>query len=318
MLPEDPGSGVGLCDIHCHGAAGHSFGDTADGSRAAAAHLAARGVTAIVASLVTAPPARLLTQVRTLAPLVADGTLLGIHLEGPFLSERCRGAHDPNLLLDPDPRLVERLVSAATELGAPRAIRQLTFAPERPDALALVPVLAELGIVPAVGHTAAGARDVEVAIAATVAASGRPALVTHLFNGMPPFHHRNGGPVAAALAAAARGDAIVELIADGVHVAAEVVRMVFDTLGPDRIALVSDSTAATGLGDGDYLLGGLRVRVAGGTARLSRQDEDPGPIAGSTSTLAECVRWAVASAGVAETDAIRAATRTPWAAIGPG
>ncbi|MGB7819092.1 MAG: N-acetylglucosamine-6-phosphate deacetylase, partial [Ornithinibacter sp.] len=143
---------------------------------------------------------------------------------------------------------------------------------------------------------------------------GGPALVTHLFNGMPPLHHRSGGPVAAALTAAARGEAIVELITDGVHVAPEVVRMVFETIGPDAVALVSDSMAATGLGDGTYRLGSLDVEVTDGIARTT----DTGAIAGSTSTLADCVRWAVEVAGVDPADAERSASITPARALGLG
>ncbi len=136
--------------------------------------------------------------------------------------------------------------------------------------------------------------------------------MTHLFNAMPPLHHRAGGPVAAALSAAARGEAVVELVADGVHVAGEVVRMVFETVGPDGVALVSDAMAAAGLGDGTYRLGSLEVVVAGGTARTC----DTGAIAGSTSTLAECVRWAVDVAGVHEPEAVTAASTTPARALG--
>ncbi|MGL4742935.1 MAG: N-acetylglucosamine-6-phosphate deacetylase, partial [Dermatophilaceae bacterium] len=114
------------------------------------------------------------------------------------------------------------------------------------------------------------------------------------------------------LAAAGRGEAVVELIADGAHVSADVVRMVFDTVGPDAVALVSDAMPATGLGDGSYLLGSLRVTVERGVARTA----ETGSIAGSTSTLAECVTWAVEVAGVPADDAHRAATVTPARAVG--
>src|SRR5690606_19803452 len=123
-------------------------------------------------------------------------------------------------------------------------------------------------------------------------------IITHLFNGMPAFHHRDGGPVAAALAAGARGEAYVELIADGVHVAPDVVRMVFDTVHPGHIVLVSDAMAGTGLGDGDYRLGALDVTVAAGVARVGTPSGSPGAIAGSTATLAACVTWATDVAGV--------------------
>jgi N-acetylglucosamine-6-phosphate deacetylase len=302
----------GLVDIHHHGAAGAEYGLDEQGSRRAAAHHRAAGVEHLVASLVSAPAAALEAQVATLAPLVADGTLAGIHLEGPFLAEGRRGAHDPAALADPDPRLVERLAAAAADHGAPGAVRQMTFAPERPGADALVRALVAHGIRPAVGHTEADAATVAATLGTVGDLQGAPGLVTHLFNAMPPLHHRAGGPVAAALAAAARGEAVLELITDGVHVAPEVVRMVFDTVGPDNVALVSDAMAATGLGDGSYRLGSLDVVVDGGTARTT----DTGAIAGSTSTLADCVRWAVDVAGVPEADAVRAATRTPALALG--
>ncbi len=266
----------------------------------------------VVASLVSASPADLRERVAVLARLVASSELAGIHLEGPFLSHARRGAHDPAVLTDPDTALVEQLVAVAGEEGAPSAIRQLTFAPELPGSDALVGALVAHGIRPAVGHTDADAAQVMRAITAITERQGAPAVVTHLFNGMPPFHHRAGGPVAAALLAAARGEAVVELVADGVHVAAEVVRMVFETVGPGNIALVSDATAATGLGDGAYELGTVEVEVAAGTARTTAT----GAIAGSTSTLADCLRWVVEVAGVDAQDARHAATRTPAAAVG--
>ncbi|MFN2320336.1 MAG: N-acetylglucosamine-6-phosphate deacetylase, partial [Dermatophilaceae bacterium] len=145
---------------------------------------------------------------------------------------------------------------------------------------------------------------------------GRSPVITHLFNGMPAFHHRAGGPAAAALAAAARGEAFVEVIADGVHLAPEVVRLVFDTVGADHVVLVSDAMAATGLRDGRYTLGSVDVLVAEGVARVRGRDGEPGAIAGSTRTLADCVRWAVEVAGVAETHALTAATHTPLRALG--
>ncbi|MGG5260134.1 N-acetylglucosamine-6-phosphate deacetylase [Phycicoccus avicenniae] len=302
----------GLVDIHCHGAAGHELGATTEGTLAAVAHHAATGTDVLVASLVSAPFDRLLEQVRTLAPLVADGTLAGIHLEGPFLAHGRRGAHDPAALAAPDASLVERLAEAAALAGAPDALRQMTFAPELPGADALLRALVEHGIRPAVGHTEADAGTTARTLAEVAALQGAPALVTHLFNGMPPLHHRAGGPVAAALAAAARGEAVVELIADGVHVSPEVVRMVFETVGPESVALVSDAMAATGLGDGRYRLGSLEVDVAEGTARTT----DTGSIAGGTSTLGECVRWCLEVAGLPEADVLTAASTTPARALG--
>ena len=298
-------------DLHCHGALGHEFGQDADGSAAAAAHHRAAGVGRVVASLVSARPDTLVGQVATLAPLVVNGDIAGLHLEGPFLSHERRGAHDPSVLTDPDLALVESLVATCAEAGAPGALVQWTFAPERRGSGELVAALARHGILPAVGHTDASATEVSSALAAIADACGRPPLVTHLFNGMPAFHHRAGGPVAAAIASAARGDCVVELIADGVHLAPDVVRMVFETVGPERIALVSDAMAATGLGDGAYAIGTLEVEVSGGVARLADGGSGRGSIAGSTSTLADCVRWAVEVAGLPEADVLTAATTTP-------
>ncbi|WP_245617172.1 N-acetylglucosamine-6-phosphate deacetylase [Knoellia subterranea] len=300
-----------LVDLHCHGALGHEFGSDGEGSRAAAAHHRAAGVGSLVGSLVSGTPDALVSQVATLAPLVASGELAGIHLEGPFLSQERRGAHDPSVLTDPDLALIETLVETCTEAGVPNALVQWTFAPERAGSEALVEALARHGILPAVGHTDASADVVTATLASIADACGRPPLVTHLFNGMPAFHHRAGGPAAAALAAAGRGDCIVELIADGVHLGPEVVRMVFETVGAERIALVSDAMAATGLGDGAYTIGTLDVEVASGVARLADGGSGRGSIAGSTSTLGDCVRWCIDVVGLPEADVLTAASTTP-------
>ena len=295
-----------LLDLHCHGALGAEFGASEEGSRRAAAYHREQGV-AVVASLVSASRARLAEQVATLAPLVADGTLLGIHLEGPCLAPARSGAHDPGALIDPDPSLVDLLAEAAAAAGAPGAIVHWTFAPERAGAADFIAALVRHGIRPAIGHTDGDAATVGAAIDLITDASGAPALITHLFNGMPPMHHRAGGPVAAALAAAARGEAIVEIIADGVHVAPEMVAMVFDLIGAERIALISDAMTATGLGDGSYRLGSLDVDVNDGVARLL----GGGSIAGSTSTLAQCTAWAREVAGVPAEEVEHAAKATP-------
>lgn len=305
-----------LTDIHCHGAVGVEFGAPEMGSRRAVAFHASRGVRIGAASLVSGTAEQMVARARELAPLVLDGTIGGIHLEGPFLAQAARGAHDATVLRDPDPRLIEDIVEALTDAGAPRAVKQVTFAPELPGAADLIAALAAHAMVPAIGHTAASAEQVTEAIDTVLDVCGRPPIITHLFNGMPAFHHRAGGPAAAALAAAARGKAYVELIADGVHVAPEVVRLVFGTVHPDHVVLVSDAMAATGLGDGDHRLGTLDVVVAGGTARLRTASGAPGPIAGGTSTLADCVRWAIEVAGVPERAVLQAATDNPRRALG--
>ena len=306
-----------VLDIHVHGAVGEPFGGTVEGTLAAAAHHGG----GVVASLVSGTSDEMARQVGVVAAAMTKGdprssAIRGIHCEGPFLSTVRRGAHDPHVLRDADPALVERLVGVAADAGGPGAIKHWTFAPERTSGglAPFVRTLVEHGVVPAVGHTDAPAAQVRAALGLVADTLGAPGLVTHLFNGMPAFHHRSGGPVAAAMSAAAGGECLVEVIADGVHVAPEVVRMVFETLGPDRVVLVSDAMSATGLGDGDHLLGTLPVRVRDGVARLV-VEEGEGSIAGSTSTLERCVRWAVDVAGVDEQDARTSATRTPAAAL---
>ncbi len=303
----------GLLDIHCHGGGGHTFSTfSADEALAAAAYHASCGTTGVVASLVTAAPDDLLRQVRALAPLVADGRLLGIHLEGPFLSPARRGAHSPLLLRDPDPALAEDLLKAA---GG--AIKIVTLAPERTGATAVAELLRAAGVVVAFGHS-----DADYAVfSAALGAAGGAALVTHLGNAMPPLHQRAAGPIAAALAAAARDEASVELISDGVHVDAGFTRLVFSAAAPGRVVLVTDAMTAAGMPDGTYQLGPLRVRVADAVARLA-PDEAAGPaeptagaIAGGTSNLLRVVATA-AAAGVPLAEAARAASQSPARVLG--
>jgi N-acetylglucosamine-6-phosphate deacetylase len=299
----------GLLDIHCHGGGGHSFATTDPAEAlAAAAYHATAGTTSVIASLVTAAPEELLRQVRALAPLVAAGQLLGIHLEGPFLAHARRGAHAPWLLRDPEQALVARLLKAA---GG--AIKIVTLAPERPGAAPVAAMLRAAGVVVAYGHTDA---DYECMARALADASGN-ALVTHLGNAMPPLHHRAAGPLGAALAAAAADEASVELIADGVHVDAGFARLVFAIAAPGRVVLVTDATAAAGMPDGEYALGALRVTVSGGVARLpaAHGEASGGAIAGGTSTLLRVVATARA-AGVPLADAARAASAAPARLLG--
>src|SRR5215218_10626777 len=153
-----------------------------------------------------------------------------------------------------------------------------------------------------------------------MAAAGTPVLVTHLFNGMRPWHHRDPGPVAAALAAAARGEAVVELVADGVHLDDGTVRTLFDLLGPGRIALVTDAMAATGMADGGYRIGELDVVVSAGVARLAPATPGaaPGSIAGGTSCLLDLVRRLVVGAGLPLEDVVTTATSTPAGVLSQG
>jgi len=309
--PTTPAGGTvlpGLVDVHTHGAVGHAFPDGSAGSgRAVAQHHHVHGTTTLLASLVSAREPDLLAAVVAAADLADEGAVAGIHLEGPFLSLARRGAHEPAALAAPDPGLLERAVEAGRG-----HVRTMTYAPELPGAAGLAARARELGVLPSVGHTDADARTTTEALAGG-------GCVTHLFNGMPPLHHRSPGPVAAALQAAARGLAVVELIADGVHLADETVAAVLDLLGPDQVALVSDAMGAAGVGDGSYRLGGLDVEVVDGVARLAG-DAPPQErsIAGGTARLVDVVRRAVQHAGVDLVGAVRAASTTPARLLGLG
>jgi N-acetylglucosamine-6-phosphate deacetylase len=300
----------GLIDVHCHGGGGFAFpDDDLDGVRAAVAAHRERGTTTLVASLVTAPIAVLRERIELLAPLVAEGELAGLHLEGPFLAAARCGAQDPTALLPGDPGVLRDLLAVA-----PGAVVAMTLAPETPRATELVEVLREHGVLPSFGHTDADAATTT----ATIRATGRTgrASATHLFNAMPPLASRAPGPVAACLAAAARGELVVELVGDGVHLAPETVAMVFDLVGAGQIALITDAMAAAGTADGRYRLGALAVEVTAGVARLATTSGGPGPIAGGTARLVDVLRQTVQQAGVALGPAVTAATRTPARLLG--
>ena len=308
----------GLIDLHCHGAAGGDF-PTGDGRacRTAVDFLHRSGTTTLLASLVTASSEDLLNSLGILKPLAEERLIAGIHAEGPFLSHARCGAQNPRWLRDPDPQLLRKLLRAA---GG--TLKTMTYAPELARASEIVTILVEHGAVPSLGHTDAGApmTAASLAEAARLMAANRTGhgsgpgarpTVTHLFNGMPPLHHRSPGPVAACLRLARAGTVAVELIGDGVHLDPETVRMVFDLVGADNVVLVTDSMAATGLPDGDYELGPSAVVVRDGVATL----QGNGALAGGTATLLEVVRKTI-EAGVSPADAVKAATAVPAQLLG--
>ncbi|MGC7152881.1 N-acetylglucosamine-6-phosphate deacetylase [Paenarthrobacter ureafaciens] len=304
----------GLVDLHCHGGAGGDFpsGNLAT-ARTAIDFIHRSGTTTLLASLVSASREDLLKGIATLRLLTDEGLIAGIHAEGPFLSHARCGAQDPRFLLHPDLDMLDQLLRAA---GG--HLRTMTYAPELPGAGALVRMLAEHGVVPSLGHTdsdAATAANSLTRAAELLASSGRTSpsrpTVTHLFNGMPPLHHRSPGPVAACLRLAADGQAAVELIADGAHLDAETVRMVFAIAGGANVILVTDSMAAAGLPDGEYTLGPASVSVTGSVARVRSN----GSLAGGTASLLEIVRRTV-EAGIDPVVAVTSATAVPAAVIG--
>ncbi|SDM38591.1 N-acetylglucosamine-6-phosphate deacetylase [Actinomyces ruminicola] len=304
----------GLVDVHCHGGGGESFpnAETAAQAMVAVREHRRHGTTSLVASCVTAAPEVLRARTRVLADLCDAGELAGIHFEGPFVSaERC-GAQDPAYIADPDAELTRELI----ELGRGH-VATMTIAPEKPHITGddgMVAALIEGGALPSFGHTDSEAATMRAALACAssrIAARlmvGAPvrsarATATHLFNGMPPMHHRSPGPVPELLAAAVGGECVVELIGDGVHLAPAMVRAMFETLGRENVVLITDAMAAAGMADGDYVLGSQAVTVTGGVARLS----EGGAIAGGTAHLLDVVRttW---RGGVDLVDAVFAAS----------
>ncbi|WP_432503240.1 N-acetylglucosamine-6-phosphate deacetylase [Kineococcus arenarius] len=286
----------GFVDLHCHGGGGASFGGSPEEAATAAATHRAHGTTTLVASLVTRPVDELAATLAACADLVADGLLAGVHLEGPWLSPDHRGAHDAALLRTPEPAEVDRLLGAGP-------VRVVTLAPELPGALDAVRRVVDAGAVAALGHTGADAATTRRAVDAGAR------LATHLFNAMPPLHHRAPGAAGALLA---DERVVVELIADGVHLDPAVLALAARAAGPARTALVTDATAAAGAPDGTYRLGELDVEVSGGTARLA----GGGAIAGSTLTLDRALRHAVTAAGIDLDDALAAVTAVPAALLG--
>lgn len=290
----------GFVDIHVHGGGGHTVttGDAAQAGAAAAFH-AAHGTTTMLASLVASPFELMRGAISAYAPLIADGMLAGLHLEGPYLSAIRCGAQNPAYLRDPDP---DELV-ALLDLGR---VRMVTIAPELPGALEVIRLLAARGVVAAVGHTDATYAQTRAAIDAGAS------VATHLGNAMRPIHHREPGPMIALLEAAG---VVCEQIADGVHLHDGMLRFVAGTAGPHRVALVTDAMAAAGMPDGRYELGGQDVTVAAGTARLAGGGAHEGAIAGSTLTMDAAVRHAVHS-GLSVEDAAAMAATTPARVLG--
>ncbi|RSM45119.1 N-acetylglucosamine-6-phosphate deacetylase [Actinoplanes sp. ATCC 53533] len=290
----------GFVDLHCHGGGGHTFtrGDAMAARAAAAFHLR-HGTTTMLASLVSSPFELMCDATAGYLPLVADGTIAGVHFEGPYLSQPRCGAQNPAFLRDPS--LTE--LTALVKLGA-GAIRMVTVAPELPGALDAIAFLAANGVVAALGHT-------DATYAQTLAGVAAGATVgTHLFNGMRPAHHREPGPVVALLDSPS---IVCELIADGIHLHDGMLRFAAHAAGPDRAALITDAMDAAGMPDGRYELGGQEVTVADRVARLVRD----GSIAGSTLTMDAAFRRAV-GAGLDLATAAMMASTTPARALGLG
>jgi N-acetylglucosamine-6-phosphate deacetylase len=290
----------GLLDLHMHGGGGHDVTASRQAMEAAVAFHRRHGTTATLVSLMTAPVDDLCEQLRWAAQLVRRGPgprghVLGAHLEGPFLSPRRAGAQDPAHMLVPDRAALDRLVEAADG-----GLRLMTIAPELPGAVDLIEPLRREGVIVAVGHSDAGYEEAVAAIRAGISHA------THLFNAMPPLHHRAPGLVGAALEA----DIPCELISDGRHVHPALVGLVARTISCP--VLVTDAIAASGVGDGTFMLGGQEIHVHENEARLART----GSLAGSRLTMGEALRRAVHDSGLSIEQASAAASANPARVLG--
>ncbi|MEU4151773.1 N-acetylglucosamine-6-phosphate deacetylase [Streptomyces sp. NPDC026659] len=288
----------GFVDLHNHGGGGASFAGSAEDALTAVRTHRAHGTTTLVASTVTDDLDLLARRAGLLSELAEQGEIAGIHFEGPFISPCRKGAHSEALLRDPDPAEVRKLLDAARGQA-----RMVTLATELPGGLDSVRLLAEQGVIAAVGHTDASYEQTVEAIdaGATVA--------THLFNAMPPLGHRAPGPITALLE---DERVTVELIDDGVHLHPAALQLAFHHAGAERVAFITDAMDAAGVGDGRYLLGPLEVEVEGGVARLV----EGGSIAGSTLTLDRAFRRAVTVDRLPVTDVVTALSANPARLLG--
>ena len=282
----------GFVDMHTHGGGSGAFPEANEDSSRAAVELHRRhGTTTLVASLVSAHPTELLQQVNVLADQVEDGLIAGIHLEGPWLSSRRCGAHEPSALRHPELAEIDRVLDAGRG-----GIRMVTIAPELNGALPAIRRFVDAGVAVAVGHTDATYEEVRAGVSAGAT------VATHLFNAMRPIHHREPGPIVALME---DSRVTVELITDGVHLHPALYREVTKHVGPDRVALITDAMAAAGMADGAYTLGALNVDVIDGVARVAGTDT----IAGSTATMDQVFRLAVTNSGRPRDEGLKVAVR---------
>ncbi|MGQ4381965.1 N-acetylglucosamine-6-phosphate deacetylase [Streptomyces sp. SAS_270] len=289
----------GFVDIHNHGGGGASFTsgtveEVLQGVRTHRLH----GTTTLVASTVTGEMDGLAQRAGLLSELAEQGDIAGIHFEGPFISPCRKGAHSEALLRHPDPAEVRKLIDAARGRA-----RMVTLATELPGGIDSVRLLAEHGVIAAIGHTDATYEQTVEAIdaGATVA--------THLFNAMPVLGHRTPGPIAALLE---DERVTVELINDGTHLHPAALQLAFHHAGAGRVAFITDAMDAAGFGDGRYMLGPLEVEVADGVARLV----EGGSIAGSTLTLDRAFKRAVTVDRLPVEDAVAALSANPARLLG--
>ncbi|TCP59224.1 N-acetylglucosamine-6-phosphate deacetylase [Tumebacillus sp. BK434] len=294
----------GYVDIHVHGANGS---DVMDGTTAAvhdiAKSLSAYGVTSFLATTLTAGIEQLhavLTACKQAAQSAVGGAeLLGVHLEGPWINPKHKGAQNGSHVIGPTLEEAQALLQSGEGL-----VKLVTMAPETPNASAVIAYLTSQGVNVSVGHSDATYEQVKAAIPHGLG------HVTHCYNAMRPLHHREPGVVGAAMY---HDELTAELIADGIHVHPVAMSILYRLKHSDGLVLVSDGMRAVGMEDGSYDLGGLNVVMQNGEARL-----EDGTLAGSTLTLEKAVQNMVNLCGVPLPDAVKMASETPARVIGAG
>jgi N-acetylglucosamine-6-phosphate deacetylase len=292
----------GLIDLHLHGAVGRDFMDgSGAGLQEIAAYLARTGVTGFVVTTLAAPLPRIRDAVMAVQSALAQpmsSEILGLHLEGPFLSFEKKGAQNPEFIGPIDPEIMEDILELCAGFKT-----IITVAPEAGDNMNFIAGLRNGGLTVSIGHSAA---SYELAMTSF----GRGIThATHLYNAMSGFLPREPGVIGAVLDS---DEVMAELIADGVHVHPAALRMAIRQKGVERICLITDSLNAAGLGDGNYQVGGLDVVVKSGQARL----KDGGALAGSVLTLNRAVRNIIEWTGVSVSQAVNMASLNPACVLG--
>ena len=289
----------GLIDLHFHGCSGYDFCDgTSEALEKIFSYQIANGITSLCPATMTLPGAQLQSICKNASEynrIHTDSPMVGIHLEGPFISRAKKGAQSDAHIIEANTDFLQELQSEANGL-----IKLVSIAPEETNALSFIASHCnEFKF--SLAHTTA---NYETAKEALLAGASH---ITHLFNAMPPFSHREPGVIGAAFD---DKSCEVEVICDGIHIAASMIRATFQLFSDNRVILISDSMRATGMPDGSYTLGGQAVQVVEGRATLS-----DGTIAGSTTNLMACVQTAI-SMQIPPESAIKAATKNPAKSLG--
>ncbi|MBE3584084.1 MAG: N-acetylglucosamine-6-phosphate deacetylase [Limnochordaceae bacterium] len=300
----------GYVDVHIHGGGGKDALDaTPEAIRTVARTHGRHGTTSFLVTTATSSPDNLLEAARATVAVMRQQTeataqesrqeadVIGMHLEGPYLSGARKGAQNEAFLRDMDPAELERLLEV---LGP--AFRMMTVAPERPHGLEAIRWLVEHGVVASIGHTQATYEQAKAAVALGAQHA------THTYNAMTGLHHRDPGTVGAVTTSPG---VVCELIADGIHVHPGAMRVLYELKGARRLALVTDAVAGMGMPEGEYQLAGKQVFLRDGAVRLA-----DGTLAGSALSMEKAVANMVSRVGVPLPEAIRMATLTPAESVG--